>query len=425
MSVFELQVIEARQQRVAQAFGKDAPVVLIGAGSPISKPGGHDQVYPFIPYPQYYWLTGSRRWGGVLVFDPDEGWTHFVRQVTNDERLWEGADENVRGENVEQLPAWLSAQKGRKIVSLGAGVEGTDLASELAHDMALRVEDVRRHLDEAELALLEKAVFATEAGHRKAGEIIQQGITERQVQIVLESEMMRCGADEMGYGSIVGAGAHAAVLHFEPSDRVIDGDDLVLIDAGGSVLGYTADVTRTYPAGEAFSAQQQAIYDIVLQAELEAISHCRVGVEWHNVHRVAAQVMAEGLRDLGILKGRTDTLLDSGAIALFFPHGVGHMLGLGVRGVGGRAPGRNGTEMYCGARIRVDMPLAKDYLMTVEPGIYFVPALLDDPEKRKAYGEMVAWDVVDVWRAVGGVRIEDNILITDDVPRVLTANIPK
>ena len=425
MSVFELQVIQTRQERVAQAFGKDAPIVLIGAGNPIGKPGGQDQVYPFIPHPQYYWLTGSRRWGGVLAFDPDDGWTHFVRLVTDAERLWEGGGENVVGEDVERLTTWLSARKDQKMVSLGISVEGIDSVSDLAQEMGLRLDGMRRHLDGAELVLLGKAVLATDAGHRKAREIIQPGITERQVQIALEAEMRRCGADEMGYGSIVGAGEHAAVLHFDPGDRVIAGDDLVLIDAGGSVLGYTADVTRTYPAGETFNTQQQAIYDIVLQAELEAISHCRVGVEWHAVHTVAARVMADGLRDLGILKGNTDTLLETGAIALFFPHGVGHMVGLGVRGVGGRAPGRDGSEMYCGARIRVDLPLAKDFVMTVEPGIYFVPALLNDPEKRKAYRDMVAWDLVDTWRAVGGVRIEDNVLITNDAPQILTANIPK
>ncbi|MGA1196240.1 MAG: aminopeptidase P N-terminal domain-containing protein, partial [Candidatus Latescibacterota bacterium] len=90
MSVFDLHVIAKRQDRVAQAFGNDAPIVLIGAGKPIGKPGGHDQVYPFIPHPQYYWLTGSSRWGGVLAFDPEAGWTHFVRPVTDAERLWEG-----------------------------------------------------------------------------------------------------------------------------------------------------------------------------------------------------------------------------------------------------------------------------------------------------------------------------------------------
>ena len=311
------------------------------------------------------------------------------------------------------------------MVTLGAGVTGVTSDRDLTSEMALRVDRVRRHLDRAELAIMEKAVLATAAGHKKAKEAIGEGVTERQVQIALENEMMLYGAHEIGYGTIVGAGDHAAVLHFEPSNRVIDQDDLVLVDAGGAVLGYTADVTRTYPAGNAFTPKQQAIYDIVHQAELEGIAQCHVGVEWHDIHRVAAKVIAEGLCDLGILKGEVDTLLASGAVALFLPHGIGHMLGLGVRGVGGCAPGRDGTEMYCGARIRVDLPLEKDFLMTVEPGIYFVPALLDDPNNRREFSEMVNWDTLDDWRSVGGVRIEDNVVITDDAPLVLTESIPK
>ena len=425
MVVFDSDVLKARQQRVAQMFDNNAPIVLFGAGEPIGKPGGHDQVYGFIPHPRYYWLTGLRRAGGVLAFDAQSGWTHFVCHVTDAERLWEGTVGDVVGEDVANLDAWLQKRKGRTVVSVGANIEGVDGNGDLALEMALRVDRVRRRLDAAELAVFEKAVLATAAGHKKACEVIGQGITERQVQIELEAEMMRYGAHEMGYGTIVGAGGHAAVLHFEPSDRVIDYDDLVLIDAGGALFGYTADVTRTYPAGDVFTPQQQAIYEIVLNAELAAIDHCQVGVEWHDIHTTAARVIAQGLRDLGILKGEVDTLLESGAVALFFPHGVGHMVGLGVRGVGGCAPGRDGTEMYCGARIRVDLPLETDFLMTVEPGIYFVPALLDDGENREKFRDMVAWDQLDAWRSVGGVRIEDNVLITPNEPVVLTKDIPK
>ncbi|MCL4233252.1 MAG: M24 family metallopeptidase, partial [Deltaproteobacteria bacterium] len=207
--------------------------------------------------------------------------------------------------------------------------------------------------------------------------------------------------------------------------RVIGERDVVMVDAGGEIDGYTADVTRTFAAGGRFTARQQAIYDIVLAAQLAAIGRCRVGVEWHDVHRAAARVMAAGMRDAGILRGSDDELLETGAIALFFPHGVGHMVGLGVRDVGGRAAGRPEGRMCCGARVRVDLPLAEDFLMTVEPGIYFVPAILDDPTRREAHRDRVNGDALDAWREVGGVRIEDDILVTASAPRVLTAAIPK
>lgn len=425
MSIFDADVLKTRMERVGQVFGADAPIVLIASGEPISKPGGHDQVYPFIPHPHYYWLTGSRRSGGVLAFDGTEGWTHFVRPVTRAEQLWEGGGDAGVGEDVATLDQWLAKRTGKPVVRLGAFGKIQNNDAGLEDVFSSRLDGVRRHLDEGEITLIKKAVSATEAGHKKAEEIVGEGISERQIQIELEAEMMRYGAHEMGYGTIVGAGDHAAILHFEPSARVVEDGDLVLIDAGGSVFGYTADVTRTYPAGDAFTSQQQAIYDLVLKAEVEAIDQCRVGVEWHDVHTLAARIMAEGLKDLGILRGAVDTLLETGAIALFFPHGIGHMVGLGVRGVGGRAPGRDPEAFYCGARIRVDLPLEENDLMTVEPGIYFVPALLDDPEKRKLYHDVVDWDELEKWRDVGGVRIEDNVLITPDKPKILTADIPK
>ncbi|MDA0710047.1 MAG: M24 family metallopeptidase [bacterium] len=423
MALFDSHAIADRRTRVARAFGDDAPIVLMAAGEPIPIPGGHDQVYSFIPHPHYFWLTGSRRWGGVLAYDPVEGWTHFVRPVSDAERLWEGVGEGIEGEDIARLSDWLADRKGRSVVSTGAGVVRHD--GEWALEMAHRLDSERRHLDAAELAFLGQAIAATAAGHVKASEVIRPGRTERQVQLAIEHEMKCMGAHAMGYGTIVGAGDHAAVLHFEPGDRVIGHHDLVLVDAGGAVNGYTADVTRTYPAGDAFTPEQQAIYDIVADAETAAIAQCRIGVEWHAVHRAAARIIAGGLRDLQIFKGSVDALLESGAVALFFPHGVGHMLGLGVRGVGGRAPGRSGLETYCGTRIRVDLPLEIDYLMTVEPGIYFVPALLDDAGKRAEFKNLINWDALARWRSVGGVRLEDNVLITQDGPCILTEAIAK
>jgi Xaa-Pro aminopeptidase len=199
----------------------------------------------------------------------------------------------------------------------------------------------------------------------------------------------------------------------------------VLIDAGGAIAGYTADVTRTFSAGSRFTSEQQAIYDVVLAAELAAIDRCRDGVEWHDVHRVAAAELAAGLGHLGILKIGVEESLESAAIALFFPHGIGHMVGLGVRDVGGRAPGREENRLCCGAKVRVDLPIRSGFVMTVEPGIYFVPAILDDAERREKFQHAVAWDNLVRWRKVGGIRIEDNVEITESEPKVLTNGIPK
>ena len=369
MAIFAPGVLEERRRRAVEAFGRESLIVLIGAGEPIPKPGGLDQVYPFTPHPDYYWLTSSRRPGGVLAFDSQEGWTHFVRPVTMNERLWEGNSDVPTAEDVALLLGWLELRAHRKLAVLGSPIRGVDAAEEICFSMRAALNDVRRRKDAAELELLKVAVKATAAGHAKAREVIRPGISERHIQIEMEAEMFRHGAHETGYGTIVGIGSNAAVLHSEPSERVVSPEDVVLIDAGGAISGYTADVTRTYPAGAAFTSEQQVIYDVVLAAETEAISRCHAGTEWHDVHRAAARVIAQGLRDLGILKGEIEGLLDSGATALFFPHGIGHMTGLGVRDVGGCLTGRNHREQHCGVRLRVDLPLEEDFLMTVEPGV--------------------------------------------------------
>jgi len=422
MSVFDQATIAARRAKAERSFAGNGATVLVGAGNPIVKPGGLDQTYEFQPHPHYYWLTGERRSGGVLAWDPGAGWTHFVRPVTAEERLWEGDPEAPAGEDVAKLADWL---KGRKVAALGSPIK--DIAADEAASTALResLDAARRPKDAAELAILARAVTATAAGYAKARKLLRPGITERELQIELEAAMFRAGAETTGYGTIVGSGPNGAVLHFEPGPRKVAADDVVLIDAGGAIAGYTADVTRTFPASGRFTPEQQAICDIVAAAHAEGIRRCRPGTEWHDVHRSAAEVIATGLRDAGILRGNPANLADSGAVALFLPHGIGHMVGLGVRDVGGRAPGREVDRFCCGARVRVDMPLEAGFLMTIEPGIYFVPAILDNAEKREKFKDAVDWDGLARWRKVGGVRIEDNVLVTGSEPRVTTAEIPQ
>ena len=424
MSVFDEATIAARRGRAEKAFAGSGATVLVGAGSPIGKPGGLDQTYEFLPHPHYYWLTGERRSGGVLAWEPGAGWTHFVRPVTADERLWEGDPESPAGEDVAKLADWLKVRAGRKVAAIGSPIK--DVAGDEAASPALReaLDAARRPKDAAELAILARAVTATAAGYAKAREILRPGITERELQIEIEAAMFRAGAENVGYGTIVGSGPNAAVLHFEPGPRRVGPDDVVLIDAGGAIAGYTSDVTRTFPASGRFTPEQQSIRDIVAAAHAEGIRRCRAGIEWHDVHRAAAEVIAAGLRDLGIFRGSPGNLADSGAVALFLPHGIGHMVGLGVRDVGGRAPGREEGRFCCGARVRVDMPLEAGFLMTIEPGIYFVPAILDNAEKRAKFKDAVAWDALLRWRKVGGVRIEDNVLVSAREPAVITSGIP-
>lgn len=420
-------MFQARQARAAQHLELGDGVLLIGAGAPISIPGGHDQQHSYRPHPEYYWLTGAMRERGVMAFDPRDGeWTHFVLPVSAAEHLWEGTPQLPQGQPLDELEQWLARRAQRPLAMLGCAIEGINAEAFLTHGAQAQLDAARRPKDAAELELIKLACAATAAGFAKVAQIIAPGMTERQLQIELEAEMFRHGADSMGYGTIVNAGARAAILHGHPSAARLQADELVLIDAGGSVDGYTADVSRTFATSDRLPSKQQAIYDIVLAALNRATQESQAGTEWHDVHRVAALTITEGLIDLGLLRGQADELCERGVAALFFPHGVGHMVGLGVRDVGGQAQGRPAGRSCCGARVRVDLPLEPGFVMTVEPGLYFVDAILDDPANQARFKEEVCWDKLNAWRGLGGVRLEDDILILPQgPPQILTAMIPK
>ena len=429
MSAFETRfpadVVEQRRQAVAQVLGDRFPVVLFAAGEPIGKPGGLDACYPFIPHPEYYWLTGYRRAGGVLAYAAGEGFRHFTKLPTPRERLFDGGEGIPPGEDVDDLHDWLKSKSPGNVVVLGAGLadfEANPAQVEAAREL---VNLPRRRKDASEMKLLSEATAATHAGFRRIAELIEPGMTERQLQVELEAEFFRNGADGVGYDTIVATGTRASVLHCMPGSVAVSTDDVVLVDAGAEIEGYTTDVTRTYAATGKFTAQQQAFYDAVSAAIDACLAACRPGVEWHDIHRLAARTMADGLRDMGILKIDAQEALETEAISLFFPHGIGHLVGLGVRDVGGHAPGREPDGECLGVKVRVDLPLEVGHLMTVEPGLYFVAGILDDPENREKFSTAVDWDKLEAWRGVGGVRLEDDVLVTEGEPEVITACIPR
>jgi Xaa-Pro aminopeptidase len=423
-SIFTRETLDMRRQKVAKLFAQEERVVLFAAGHPIGKPGGLDACYPFIPHPEYYWLTGARRPGGVLALVPGDGFRHFTKFPTDRERLFDGSEGIPEGDDVEQLADWL-ATLDTPPVWLGAVPEISSALADQTDQARQRLNVVRRVKDAEELEIMREAVAATIAGYNKLVEILRPGITERQLQIELEAEFARGGADGVGYDTIVGTGARAAVLHGVPSQARVAAGDLVLVDAGAIVRGYTTDVTRTYAASGQFDGRQQAFYDAVSSAIDNCLAACRPGVEWHDIHRLAARTMAEGLREMGILRIDADAALETEAISLFFPHGIGHFVGLGVRDVGGHAIGREPDRQCLGVNVRVDLPLEPGHLMTVEPGLYFVDGIIDSTENREKHRDHVDWNRLEQWRGVGGVRLEDDVLVTTTEPDVITRDIPR
>ena len=406
--------LERRREAAAAAWNVDGGVVLVAAGVEIPVPGRGDRTYPFRAHSEYLYLADRERPGGVLAYAPADGWVEFVAPVTAEELLWTGLDGDREGvpegtRPLDGLESWLDGRPDRR---LGATDEAdVELRDALIH--------VRRPKDDVELERMRAAADATRAGFAELVSLVAAGRTERELQVALEAAFLRNGGDFLAFETIVAAGDHAAVLHFSPTARELGDGDLLLVDAGAEHRGYASDVTRTYAVGGTFTAEQALVHETVRRAAETAIATCRPGSAWHDVHRAAALVVAEGLAELGVLSGSPETLVESGAVTLFFPHGVGHMVGLGVRDTG-PASGETREPEDGLPRLRVDIPLQARHAWTVEPGIYFVPALLERERGRAD----VDWDRIDELHGFGGVRLEQNVLITDDGCEVITAAIP-
>jgi len=417
-----------RRQRLAEALQLSDEILLVGAGEPIPLPEVSDQTYAFRSHAEYFYLTGDNSPGGVVAFDPTDlsrkAWVIFTPEVTEAERMWEGRRRTV-GRNLAALEAWLATRRGRTLVNLGATLRGVRSDERLVARIRDQFTHARRSKDETELKLLRQAAKATTRGFCAVRDFVKPGATERDLQIELEATFYRNGADCTGYGTIIGSGSNAAIMHFSPSRRKLRRGDFVLIDAGAEVQRYVIDVTRTYVAGGKPSPFKRDLFQLVLSVEEAAIARCLPSAEWKEIHLKAATEVTAGLIEMKLMHGKTKSLVEQGAHTLFFPHGLGHLVGLGVRDASGRLPGRAKDESEALKNLRMDLPLARGYVTTVEPGVYFIPAILNDPKRRKRYSSCVNWALVDRHLGSGGVRIEDTVLVADGSPKVLTAAIPK
>ena len=416
----------ARRERIARALALSDEILLIGSGQPVPKPEISDALLPYIAHQEYYYLTGhTDALGGILAYDPRDGaWTSFVPEVTELDRVWEGR-EQLPGELLAAFPAWLSARRGRPVVMLGAPVSG--IAVDETRTAAAReaYKHARRPKEEAEIEVLRRGATATTAGYVAIEPLLTPGVSERAIQIELEAEYFRHGAQTTGYDTIIGIGARSAVFHGSPSlDHVARDGDFILIDSGAQVDRYVTDVTRTYVAGQPTPFQRD-LHQVVLGAQERTIARCRPGAEWKDLHFSAAADMMGGLVAMGLLRGEPSSLVEQEVHTLFYPHGLGHMVGLGVRDASGLEPGRVRDPRPSLRSLRMDLILREGYVVTVEPGLYFIPALLQDHARRTRFAQAVNWHLVDRHLHLGGVRIEDNILVTVGEPVNLTAAIPK
>ncbi|MFI4902401.1 MAG: aminopeptidase P N-terminal domain-containing protein [Burkholderiales bacterium] len=269
-------------------------------------------------------------------------------------------------------------------------------APEAVVDVRVTLDSMRLVKDAHEIALMRKAAAISGDAHRRAMAAARPGWFEYQVEAELAHEFLRQGAQAVAYSSIVASGPNACVLHYRDNNRRMAAGDLLLIDAGCEYQGYASDITRTFPVDGHFTGPQRDVYELVLASQLACLDAVKPGAEFHEYHKVAERVLAQGFIDLGLCKGTLDEVLEKGAYKQFYMHRAGHWLGMDVHDAGlYQSKGHS-------------MRLAPGMVLTVEPGAYIRPA--DNVPER-------FWNI--------GVRIEDDVLVTADGHDNLTVATPK
>ncbi|MBM4374658.1 MAG: aminopeptidase P family protein [Deltaproteobacteria bacterium] len=432
--------------------------VLIAAGEAPSRNYAANR-YPFRASSHFLYLVGRPLSGAALLLANGRS-VLFTHPPDPEDALWHGprpaldavshelgfADEggDVRpldsldaalaalGRDVGTLPTqdgasstWLGERLGRSVVAR-SGARLTDARDASLADamIALRL----RHDDEA-VAQLRFAASVSAEAHLAGMRATAPGGSERDVHAAMLAVLRRAGLED-AYGPIVTV--HGEVLHSDDHSQPLRDGDLLLADVGGETPeGWAADITRVWPVSGRFSPTQCALYDVVLEAQLAAIDAVRPGRRYREVHDVAKRGLVEGLVRLGIFRGEVDGLLERGAASLFFPHGIGHLLGLDVHDMedlgdrAGYAPGRTRSATFGDAFLRLDRELEPGMAVTIEPGFYQVPGILGDPARTGPLGDDLRREVLARYADVRGIRIEDDVRVTDSGHEVLTEAVPK
>jgi Xaa-Pro aminopeptidase len=376
----------------------------------------------------FFYLTGFDEPESVLVLQTRERKaTMFVRKRDPEREVWDGPRAGTEGAKrdfgadeaftidklAEELPKLLTNQRrlyyrigrdrafdDRVLAALDAtrakARTGISWPTEIADPSAV-LHEMRLLKGPEELETMRRAAEITRDAHLRAMAAAKPGMHEFEIEALILETFRRRGAERPAYGSIVGSGANATVLHYRKNDRKMQDGDLLLVDAGCEFGYYASDVTRTFPVNGTFTREQQAIYELVLEAQLASIEKTRVGATLDDIHKASVETLTRGLVRLGLLSGDVSELIAKEAFKPFYMHRTSHWLGMDVHDVG---------RYFVGGQHR---PLEPGIVLTIEPGLY-----IGAEESR----------VPPEWRGIG-VRIEDDIVVTADGPMNLTKDIPK
>ncbi|MBW4478357.1 MAG: aminopeptidase P family protein [Tolypothrix brevis GSE-NOS-MK-07-07A] len=442
-SNYLVDTLRQRRQKLASLI--DFPVILwSGNSSPRNFPAN---VFPFRASSHFLYFAGLPLPNAVIRLEAGK-LELFMDDPKPSSALWHG-ETPIR----EEIAQKIGADVAKPMVELQLSVKGVatiavqDAATwtqqsqlldrlvlpqiqpaEIDLELAKAIVTVRLTHDEAALIELRKAAAVTVEAHKAGMRATTGAKIEAEVRAAMEGVIIAHNMTT-SYNSIVTV--HGEVLHNEHYHHSLQPGDLLLADVGAETeMGWAADVTRTWAVSGKFSSTQRDIYDVILAAHDACIAKIRPGVEYEDIHLLACSVIAEGLVNLGIFKGNPEDLVEMDAHALFFPHGIGHLLGLDVHDMedlgdlAGYEEERERSDRFGLSYLRLNRPLRSGMLVTIEPGFYQVPAILNDANLRSKYHHIVNWERLSQFADVRGIRIEDDVLVTTQGSEVLTAALP-
>ncbi|KAF7534789.1 hypothetical protein G7054_g5901 [Neopestalotiopsis clavispora] len=395
-----------------------------------------DELIPFRQRRAFMYLTGiADRAGCHLIYDiSSDTMTIFVPQEDVEQILWSGespsSERMLKQYDVDHvLP---DTELGLALAKIGRQQRGTQAAvfaiagrfRQKFHDFENKnfdilgeaIEECRIVKDDFEIALIKKANDISCAAHRAVLEQVKNFKNEAEIDSLFTAECMKRGTKKQAYPSIVASGNNAASMHYESNnqDLFIDrkAKDLVLVDAGCEWDCYGSDITRTFPISGKFSKKARKIYDIVLQMQLSCIAALKEGVEWEQIHILAHTIAIDGLLSIGILRGDPQKILEARTSTAFMPHGLGHFLGMDTHDVGGKPNKDERDLLFKYLRVRRSLPAGS--VVTVEPGLHFSPHVIRPYLESPQHNEFINEAILDEYWTVGGICIEDDLLITEE-----------
>ncbi len=440
-----------RREKLREKVGSGLILLLGNEDSPKNYPAN---AYPFRQDSNLLYFFGIDKPGvtGLLDVDGNKDFL-FGQDCTLEDVVWTGAQSSLQlmaeqvgvteSGSLSQLAdrLQLAQSQGRKIqfppvyrVEQGLKLAGLinqpfpQILKTIHADLIRSIVALRSIKSREECFAIESALKVTHQAFAEMALSIGAGVYEYELVAILEkvfSSHNRAGA----YPIILSV--HGEILHNHNHTNRLQNGDLLLVDAGAeSPEHYASDITRTFSVGDSFSSEQTVVFALVQKAQSSAIAAIKPGVPYKEIHLQAARIIAEGLKEIGLMKGNMEEAVAAGAHALFFPHGLGHMLGLDVHdmeGLGEDFVGYDHTvtrsDQFGLAHLRLAKALQPGNVLTVEPGIYFIPALMDQWEAQKKCQAFIDYKVLRSFRKAGGIRIEDDVLVTETGSRVLGKNI--